>query len=128
MGSKIYGKPKKETPKAAITEAEVDELLSAAVEESAPVEEAVETALEELTSPMAVVELTPEVASTVHTAYNTYFNSTIKKFVLVQLEYNPETKECRYISEIENGDNLAVAMHKLTNIMALKLVRGEEIK
>lgn len=119
-GSKFYGKKKSE----AISDKELETLLSSALdvrEEPAKVTEPI-TQKEEI---QEIIESTPVVTSN-HTAYNTYYDTTLQKFVLITVEYNPITKESKVVGREPIGDNYAVALYKLNQILTLKLVRGDE--
>lgn len=61
-----------------------------------------------------------------HKAYNIFFDSKIKKYMLVHIEYDPTRVSAQVVKIEEWADSPAVALKKLADIMSLKVIRREE--
>lgn len=62
----------------------------------------------------------------IQTGYNVFFDSGLKKYMLVYLEYSPGTISAQVVKMEPIADNMAVALKKLSDKIALKLMRHEE--
>lgn len=127
-GSKFRGfikkKPKVEeaTPISAdISETELVGLLNS-LNEPEVVE--IEVASVEVVKP--VVKVTVADINVKHKAYNVFFDSAKRKYMLVTIQYNPATKDSEVVSIEPLADSQPTAIFKLNNIFALKIARAEE--
>lgn len=111
-------KNNKDKPDKKVLEIEVDKLLEAAIEV------AEEKVLDK--EPEVVVESKVEVKKEMHKAHNTYYDSVLKKFMLVVIEYDVVTGYSKITEVKPIADSWAVALGKVNDILALKLARGEE--
>ncbi len=59
-------------------------------------------------------------------AINIYWDSEVKKFIMISIEYNLETNECTIINKEEIADSLPMATYKLNQLFNVKLLRGED--
>lgn len=114
MGSKFYGKKK------AVSDSELDSMLSAALDTVEPI--AFDQELEVATPEEVVVDD----KKVLHIAYNTYYDSAMKKFALITIQYNPYDNSTSFLKKEYIADNIAVALYKLNGIVTNKLVRGED--
>ena len=114
MPSKFRGMGKKIKDKKSVEIA----LQDALAEVTSPVEEVLIEVLEAATKPIT--------KAVVHQAHNVYYDSTKKKFVLITIEYNPHTNECRVVSKEDLADSQTTALYKLQNKFALKVIRAGE--
>lgn len=103
---------------------EVEALLEAALMEPAAV------AKEEPTEVDVVEEKKEPVTKTMitHKAMNAFYDSKLKKFMLVTIDYDVESGYSKIVEVKPFADDAAVAAGKLTDIITLKLFRGEERK
>lgn len=61
-----------------------------------------------------------------HKAYNTYWDSSKKKFMLVTIEYDPKSFVTELLSIEPYADSQPTALFKLNNLNTMKIVKGEE--
>jgi hypothetical protein len=61
-----------------------------------------------------------------HKAHNVFYNKEKRKYMLVTIDYSPDTDYTKIVSTEELTDNLAVAISKVSNIFSLKLFKNEE--
>lgn len=109
---------------AAVSEIELNELLS-------QLNEPVESVAEEKpsTASFSDTEVKPElekVTTKYHQALNTFYNDKLKKYMLVQIEYDIETNYCRIVSCTEFADSQPTAIYKLQKLFNLKILKREE--
>lgn len=102
----------------------VEELLATAL--ASPEEDAEEdvTSVEEV-APVVEVQQVPKVF---HKAMNTFYDSKLKKFLLVTIDYDVDSGYAKIVDVSPFADSSAVAAGKLSDIITLKLFRGEERK
>jgi hypothetical protein len=60
-------------------------------------------------------------------AYGVYFNSKIKKFVKINIDYCVENNYTSIVSEEILGDSKAVAIFKMGNALNIKLAKNMEV-
>ena len=128
MGSKFYGKLKSSKDKPnleidpVISESEMSELLSAALDiPEPPQEEVIIPTVPETKAEIPAIQKVKK-----HIAYNAYYDGGTKKFMLVTISYDPTTLQATVDSVEPFADNQAVVLYKLNGLIATKLVRGEE--
>lgn len=118
------------TEKEKKTKASVEELLEIAnTVEAAVVETAPEEVAEVVAAPSPEAEAVPKERkprAKRHKAYNVFYDSATKKFMLVTIEYTIKTGYSSIVSVEPVADNWRVGMGKVHDIMALKLARGED--
>lgn len=61
-----------------------------------------------------------------HKAYNVYFKTSIKKWMLVTIEYHLPSGRCAVVSEEEFSDSVPVAVKRIGDIIALKAFKQTE--
>lgn len=71
-------------------------------------------------------EVAPAPSKVIQTGYNVFFDSSLKKYMLVYLEYSPDAISAQVVKMEPIADNMAVALKKLSDKIALKLMRHEE--
>lgn len=99
---------------------ELNSLLEKAVEDVPVVASRADEVIE------AVPEKKEESKAAIHKAHNIYFDENKRKFMLVTIEYATDLSSVRLVSITPYADSNAVALKKLTDMMSLKLLRGEE--
>lgn len=147
MSSKFYGlkgklnKINKEVKEKAVVQAEA----AAAVEETATDTNHAEivTLLESLNDSdtldkaeaavTPVVEVLEDTTESVlrntmsHIAYNIYWDNIDRAYHLCTMEYNLSRNEVKIVGTKRIADNPSVALHKLNGLIALKLLKREEV-
>lgn len=100
---------------------ETQDLMNTVLNANAPAAEAAPTTEKPAPAP------TKKEVIKLHKAYNVFYSSKEKKFMLVTIEYNPKNLDYSRVVSVESvSDNGMVANKKLMDIVSLKLVRGEE--
>lgn len=108
MGSKFFGRKKEKNIE------EEDKLVEALLEE--PKKEVVEE-----------INLTPAPTSLIwHKAHNLYYDSKLKMYMIVTVEYDPVTKATRFVSQTPEADDIRVGLYKLQGLFNLKVYKQEE--
>lgn len=102
----------------------VEELLTIALANTEEKKEEAVVEIEETPAPEPVAEI-PKVF---HKAQNSFYDSKLKKFVLVTIDYDVDSSYARIVDVKPFADSSAEAAGKLSNIITLKLFRGEERK
>jgi hypothetical protein len=123
-GSKYFGKRAKKNKEEKRSDAPTEELLGlVAKEESA---EEIPAALTEVVQE-AIAEAEVAVTMSPHYAQNIYYDTKRRKYILVTIMYYPDGDDFAKIVKTEDiADNMAVAMKKMNDKLALKLMRHEE--
>jgi len=104
---------------------EIKELLES-LNHSSAIEEA-EVAVTKAETPAAVVA-SPEDRNTMsHIAYNIYWDNIERAYGLCTIEYNLSRNEAKIVETKRLADNPSVALHKLNGLIALKLLKKEEV-
>jgi len=116
---------KKEANKAVLensplSQEELEKLLADAAGEVKEVIQEVKVIQEVAVAPKA------EAKVVTHLAYNVYFDSAKRKFMLVTIEYTTNMQQAKIVSVEPFADDLAVAIKKLADRFALKLMRHTE--
>ena len=114
--------PKGEAPVAEvspITEEELNTLLADLNEE--PAAEAAKPAVTTVEKEEAKVE-----KKRLPMAYNIFYDSSIKKYRQVTIEYDITTEYSKIVKVENIADSQPVALHKMNKLFALKIIKGEE--
>lgn len=105
-----------------LTEKEVEDLFSRLNEkppvDTKKVEAVVNKVIEEVTQ--------PEKAEQLFVAYGLCYNETDKKFVKIEIDFNPKTGYSKLRSIEHYADSAPTALNKLNKILSLKLLKREE--
>lgn len=125
--SKKIKEQKKEANKAVLdnsplTQDELEKLLADAAGEVKEVVQEVKV-IQEVTP---VVAPKAEAKVVTQIAHNVYFDSTKRKFMLVTIEYTTNMQTAKIVSVEPFADDVAVAIKKLADKFALKLMRHTE--
>jgi len=62
-----------------------------------------------------------------HIAYNIYWDDVERAYSLCTIEYNLSKGEARIVETKRIADNPSVSLHKLNGLIALKLLKKEEV-
>jgi UDP-glucose 6-dehydrogenase len=101
-----------------------EDVASAPAEETISFGEAAKVAVE--TPAETTNRLIDEGKIVMHTAQNVYFKSSIKKWMLVTIEYHLPSGRCAIVGEKELSDSVPVAVKKIGEIFALKAFKQVE--
>lgn len=146
FGLKNKGKKRNKTvnesvdlpPKMEINEALVEEQLNAPVLTEAEVEDLFKSLNEPMpevekkkTKTEVIVEVNNQVITTAPTeelfiAYGLCYSEEAKKFLKIEIDYNPKTGYTKLRSSTHWADSAATALNKLNRVLSLKLIKREE--
>lgn len=105
-------------PEKALDEVEIHNLLSSLNEAPAEVEKVVNKVIAEV--------VTKEVSEVLFTAYGIYYDEEKKKFMKINIDYNPKTGYSKIRNEEAWADSAPSALNKLNKVLSLKLLKREE--
>lgn len=111
------------SPAEAISAEELNLLLSA-LDDAPPPKLAENPA--PATSTAAVISTANEAPKKMHRAQNVFYRDADKKYVLVTIEYDPDSDYTKLVSMDAFADSQPTAIYKLNNLFTMKIIKREE--